>query len=95
MARSGGGVFIGVGSDYNNFTDTAFSRNTAVSSGGGISMGFAAPATLNRCTLSNNIAQFGGGIINDGINMANSTISKNIATTRSSAIWHIPIYFDN
>ncbi len=95
IARSGGGVAIGIASASNNFRETVISGNTAVFSAGGVLMGFAAPANFNRCTLSNNIAIYGGGITGDDITMTNSTISKNTATSRGSVIFHTTNFIDN
>jgi len=87
-ASSGGGIDIGSGSEGNVITDSTISANIATSNGGGVSMGFAAPVSFNRTTLSNNSASSGGGIFGDSITMSNSTVSSNSANS-GSAIRHI------
>ncbi|MGB1252229.1 MAG: choice-of-anchor Q domain-containing protein [Candidatus Promineifilaceae bacterium] len=86
-AGQGGGLFM-LGS-Y-NLRRVLVGYNTATSNGGGLAIqsGNAAQVTLDQASIYRNSAPIGGGINHAGeiLNLTNSTVSENSATTAGSAI---------
>lgn len=81
---SGGNVTI---------TDSLISGNSATGSGGGIFVGDYSPRAtviIERSLVENNSANIGGGIHSESANLEilNSTLSGNYASTRGGAIYH-------
>ncbi len=84
---NGGAIDTGAGQSILFITDTTFSGNTSSAGGGAIGGGFPAMTILNSTFSGNSAAgtggalQFANGSVGTGINITNSTISGNTATS--------------
>jgi predicted outer membrane repeat protein len=58
---------------------STFALNTATQEGGAISAPFNKPVTLTHCTISQNTAATGGGVIGTNVALTNSILSGNTA----------------
>jgi hypothetical protein len=87
MFTGGGGIVSTGATATMTLTDSAVSGNstTGYGSGGGIYNRYYSTMILNNSTVSNNSANYGGGIYNKGdganLTLTNSTVSGNSTTT--------------
>jgi hypothetical protein len=89
----GGGIRIRTGCTAATLMDCMVSGNTATanSEGGGISTS-GSTVTLTGCTVTGNSADFGGGILNSGtLNLEDSHVTENTATTDGAGIFNVGI----
>lgn len=86
-AADGGAVALLGGAAPASLVSSLFSANIAGGSGGALAIGSTAIAVIDRCTMDNNRAEYGGGIDNMGtLTVTTSTISGNTSAFRGGGI---------